>query len=158
MLFQLEAFDIDGSNKVEINPSTFESGLTTDEQLEHLKRLRSTLEAEGEQLDSLIAETEPKLLTLQSEIAKIDNQANILEEELALALQVHQSINRKVEELEVSSDIDGQVRMASQASVPVTPGSRLSTIASIGLLSFVGIFLLIIAITWWQQFKRADVT
>lgn len=158
MLFQLQAFDLDGSNKVEINPSTFESGLTIEEQLEHLMRLRSTLEAEDEQLNILISETEPKLLTLQSEIANIENQSNILREELALALQVHQSISRKVEELDVSSDIDGQVRMASQAAVPVTPESRFSTIAAIGLFSFIGIFLLIIAITWWQQFTRNDAT
>lgn len=156
-LIQLSAIQVDlDLAHVDIDASTFESELSKEIQLELLDTIEQVLVAEGVQIEEMILATEPILQDIQQEIARIDNERARVTEEMELAREIHQSIERQVEEFGVTSEISGQVRLVSQAAVPVSPQRSLTPVAVVGMAVFFLIFLVIIALVWWQEFNKME--
>jgi uncharacterized protein involved in exopolysaccharide biosynthesis len=101
-----------------------------------------------------LAEIEPQLLSLQHEFERLNAETTRLTVNRDLALETYSLLSRKLDEERIAvQDTNSGFRVASQASVPQSPGATNQVLAALmgavigAILSSAGIILY----TWWRK-------
>lgn len=114
----------------------------------------------GEQpLQAATASLTQQIAALQADLIAQEAERDELVEARQLAWDTYQSLARKQAETEIAAQtIGSEVKVASRAAVPERPAGpgKLINFIIAALLGFLGSFLIVTMITWWQKDKYFD--
>jgi len=126
---------------------------TSFEQAKYLDEIMNSLDFQRTFLQQKAAELESEFLTLQGELAQIQEEGERIKLEKDLAQDTFELLSRKYQEINLSvQDQTSVARVASQASVPTEKISPRTTLITITATAFVFILSVIgvVIIEWWK--------
>jgi len=129
------------------------SGRTAGELTASLDGLVTTLKARRQGIEAQLAALEPQILGLQQRLQRTLAEEERLTRTRDVAQETYVTVARKVEEVRIAAaDTSGDVRLASQASVPQKPVSprKLLNAAVAGVLGFMLGVCGAFAVEWWR--------
>ncbi len=92
---------------------------------QNLQRWISSLEAQNQEIDLLLADYPQNLTNLQNQIEALNQERKRLDLERDTAAETYQTLVRKYQEMRISLDeSSGDAKIASQAFPPIRPASR----------------------------------
>lgn len=136
--------------QVNSNESVGESVTTL---AEEVSQLRLALEAQTQEIQSALAEIEPRLLDVQRERQEASTIESQLQREIDLAVETQQALARTVDEKRITSQNSSiNASVASRSQVPASPTGPRALFNA--LAAFAGVALLvtfvIVLTTWWR--------
>lgn len=154
---QLKAFNAEAGDSLQfqidaVDPIVFSS---RDEQIAFWDGLTAVLTTKSTQIESLLAELEPKILTLQQEKQIIQTEQGQLIRARDVAQETYTALTRKIAEERITTqDSSSGVKLASRSAMPEEPissGRLLNTLVA-GSLGLV-LAILVVFVTQWQQWQ-----
>jgi succinoglycan biosynthesis transport protein ExoP len=142
LFLQMQAFNTSTSSplQLQIESGAALSDKSREEQVAFLDDLVATLEAKSSEIDSQLAELEPRMLSLQQELQKTTAEAERLKGARDLARETYVTLVRKVDETRIAAQEEkGALQVGSYAAVPEKPvGPRKLLITGVaGMLGLV---------------------
>ena len=153
-VLQNRAFGTAGNIQLEINSFESFSASSFSERVEQLSNLEMAASSQLDELDELINEIDPTVLSLQEEISKLSTEKAELDTERSIILNTYDTLAKKVAEGEIEqNDTTGKAQIVSRAIAPVVPEPRgrvtTSAIAAIAVAAIAT--FVILALTWWNE-------
>lgn len=153
---QVKAYNVEMDSPFQLQLNGAESLGSSDraDQIAYLDGLLAVLQTRSSQIETRLAEIEPRILVLQGQKQTIDTEFARLERDHGVASETYIALARKVEEERITSQgsISG-MRMASRAAVPANPvGTGKVRNATLG--GAIGFLLSVFVITifgWWRM-------
>ncbi|MEZ4515845.1 MAG: Wzz/FepE/Etk N-terminal domain-containing protein [Chloroflexota bacterium] len=152
---QSRAFSIQGTLPIVLQVNAEDiAEMNREQQVAFLSSLSQTIEERLVTVDQRLQELEPQILELQRSKQDLSTQESTLQRNRDLLAETYTALARKVDEEKITTqDTSSGFRLASRASIPVSPSSTSPIVLSlIGVA--IGALLAALAIilwTWWRH-------
>lgn len=156
LLLQVKAFNAETETPLQLQLNTTEpvTWQNKNEQLGFLDNLIETLSTRSMEIDTSLADLEPKILVLQQQKQETETENNRVTRNFTLSEETYTALARKVEEERITSqDVSSGVKLASKSAVPENPVAPKRTLNTI-VAGFLGLLLGAIAVlffSWWKN-------
>jgi len=149
----LPGFELSLAAGEDLNPDE-----TIAEQVAFLKVLSSAIDGEINRLSREAERLERELINAQADLSKYEQERARLEQDVTLAMEAHEALARKAQEVSLSEGQDVPAKIAVWATRPATPDEpRPLLYASLAsVLGFIVASLGALSITWYLSFNSGE--